>query len=114
MSTYQCARTVFVGLATAATSYSSPSATFAINRGADYTLVYSAPLHVPPYSSFVDLRWNSGFSYDPAKGGLLVEVIVPPGSAYGGMFGTQWDNRGSTINKGACVNAVVCAARVHF
>ncbi len=66
-----------VHLGVAATSASSPSTTFAANRGPRYQDVFSGPYTFAPQRNDVFdliLTLSSPFLYDPASGDLLLDV----------------------------------------
>jgi hypothetical protein len=85
-----------------------PSATFASNLGADLTTVYSGALTLTtaatgtgPQPFDYTINFASPFSYNPAGGNLLLDVLIPVGaSVSGGGFGFLTFDNANTNNDG--------------
>ncbi len=68
-----------VGLGTAATTLTTPSAQFADNKGPDFTTVFSGIIkttgmgNIDPFDLVIP---TTPFTYDPAKGDLLLDIVL--------------------------------------
>lgn len=94
-----------IWLSTSSAAPGSMSTTFAANRGADETLVYSGPITLqtaaagpaegPRPFDYV-IPFQTPFAYDPSQGNLLIELSLAPG-AEGCCFDAQTSDGSTTI-----------------
>ena len=74
-----------ISLSTTSADWNSLSETFASNLGADNSLVFSGNLSQPwAFGDTLTIDFTTPFSYDPAKGNLLMDVLVSGASDAGG------------------------------
>lgn len=74
-----------VGMSTCPVASTAVTTTFANQRGADHTVVFSGPVSWPaalpvttgPAPFLIDLPLTAPFTYDPTAGSLLIEVDLP-------------------------------------
>jgi hypothetical protein len=77
--------TFSLGLSTSPSSLSSPSSTFALNKGADFTTVFNSSITFTALNNgtFDLVIPTAPFTYNPAGGNLLMDVVITGSSGVG-------------------------------
>lgn len=101
--------TFTLGLGTAGTSVSSPSATYSDNEGADFTTVFTGTVteSLTESDNFdLTFTFTTPFNYNPANGDLLLQVTLLTDVEYSGSY-LYFDGNWDTFDGESCNSSPV-------